>query len=169
MQSEDPRHRRRWRTPRAPQSEHEGGDRRKWMTIDRSQVNGAARPTARTENVQQRGSRDQGGPDRRRPQNVAAGGKLIVPALDDALRFGARGSVGNLPLGRWRTPLSQCEIFTILRMIASDRIDRSPFGSLFRQEVRPGRRGPSRRAWRWRLRSAAGRAPFFDALKLEQN
>jgi hypothetical protein len=118
--------------------------------------------------VQKRGSRDQGGPDRRRPQDVAAGGKLLVPALGDALRFGARGTVGNLPLGGWRTPVSQCEIFMILRMIASDRIDRSPFGSLFRQEVRPRRRGPSRRAWRWRLRSAShsidlmGRqSPFF--------
>jgi hypothetical protein len=52
-------------------------------------------------------------PDRRRPQNVAAGGKLLVPALGDALRFGARRSVGNLPLGvdgnveaRVRTPMS---------------------------------------------------------------
>jgi hypothetical protein len=32
-----------------------------------------------------------------RPQHVAAGGKLIIPALDDALRLGARGCVG-LPL-----------------------------------------------------------------------
>jgi hypothetical protein len=42
---------------------------------------------------------DQRGPDRRRPKHVAAGGKLLVPALDDALCLGARGDVGNLPLG----------------------------------------------------------------------
>ena len=44
-------------------------------------------------------SSDQGGPDRGRPQHVTAGGQLLIPALDDGLRLGARGGVGNLPLG----------------------------------------------------------------------
>jgi hypothetical protein len=26
---------------------------------------------------------------------------LLIPALDDGLRFGARGSIGNLPLGTY--------------------------------------------------------------------
>jgi hypothetical protein len=47
---------------------------------------------------QTRRAGDQSGPDRRRPQHVAAGGKQLVAALDDALRLGARGSVANLPL-----------------------------------------------------------------------
>jgi NAD(P)-dependent dehydrogenase (short-subunit alcohol dehydrogenase family) len=36
---------------------------------------------------------DERGPDGRRPKHVAAGGKLLVPALDDALCLGARRDV----------------------------------------------------------------------------
>ena len=68
------------------------------MAVDLSKVNRPARAAARAEHVEPRRPRDQRGPDRRRPQHVAAGGKLLVPALDDGLRLGARGSVGNLPL-----------------------------------------------------------------------
>jgi hypothetical protein len=97
VQTEDPRHRRQLWAPRAPQPEHEGGDRSEGMTVDLSKINRPARAAARAEHVESRRPRDQRGPDRRRPQDVAAGGKLLVPALDDAL-VSARGSVGNLPL-----------------------------------------------------------------------
>jgi hypothetical protein len=54
---------------------------------------------ARAEHVEPQCPGDQRGPDRGRPQHVAAGGKLLVPAFDDGLRLGARGGIGNLPLG----------------------------------------------------------------------
>ena len=44
---------------------------------------------------------DQRRPDRGRPQHVAAVGKLLIPGLDNALRLGARGIVGNLPVGNY--------------------------------------------------------------------
>ena len=99
VQTEDFRHRRQFWAPRAPQPEHEGGDRGEGMAVDLSKINRPARAAARAEHVEPRRPRDQRGPDRRRPQHVAAGGKLLVPALDDGLRLGARGSIGNLPLG----------------------------------------------------------------------
>jgi hypothetical protein len=43
-------------------------------------------------------SRRQRGPDGGRPQHVAAGGQASVPAIDDQLRFEARGAV-RLQLG----------------------------------------------------------------------
>jgi hypothetical protein len=69
------------------------------MAFDLSKVNRPARAAARAEHVEPRRSRDQRGSDGRRPQHVAAGGKLLVPTLDDALCLGARGGIGNLPLG----------------------------------------------------------------------
>jgi hypothetical protein len=42
---------------------------------------------------------DQRRPDRRRPQHVPAGGKLFIPPIDNGLRLGARGGIGDLPLG----------------------------------------------------------------------
>jgi hypothetical protein len=30
---------------------------------------------------------------------VSAGGKLFIPAVDDSLRLGARGAIGDLPFG----------------------------------------------------------------------
>jgi hypothetical protein len=67
--------------------------------VDLPQIDCPARAAARAEHVKPRRSRDQRGPDRRRPQNVPAGDKLLIPALDDGLRFGARGGVGSLPFG----------------------------------------------------------------------
>jgi hypothetical protein len=99
MQSEDPRHRRRFRTPRAPQPQDKGRDRREGMAVDLSKINCPARAAARAEHVEPWRPRDQSGPDRRRPQHVTAGGKLLVPTLDDGLRLGARGRVGIPPLG----------------------------------------------------------------------
>jgi hypothetical protein len=85
VQTEDPRHRRRLWTPGAPQPQHEGGNRREGVTVDLSKINRPARAAARAEHVEPGRPRDQRGPDRRRPQHVTAGGKLLVPALDDAL------------------------------------------------------------------------------------
>jgi hypothetical protein len=90
MQSED-LHGRRFRTPRAPQPEDKGRDRREGMPVDLSKIDGPACAAALAEHVEPRRPRDQRGPDRRRPQHVAAAGKLLVPALDDALCLGARG------------------------------------------------------------------------------
>jgi hypothetical protein len=82
------------------------------MTINLPQINCPARAAAWAEHVEPRRPCDQRSPDLRRPQHVAAGGKLLVPAFDDGLRLGARGSTGNLPLGidgmsrpRVRTPM----------------------------------------------------------------
>jgi hypothetical protein len=82
------------------------------VTIDGPQINCPARPAARAEHIEPRRPCDRRGTDRRRPQHVPAGHKLI-PALDDGLRLGARGSIGNLPLlmamsrPRVRTPMGQ--------------------------------------------------------------
>jgi hypothetical protein len=69
------------------------------MAIDLPQINCTAYAAARAEHVKPRRPRDQRGPDRRRPQHVPAGEKLLIPAFDDGLRLRARGSIGNLPLG----------------------------------------------------------------------
>jgi len=61
------------------------------MAVDFPEINGTARPAAWTEHVKPGHACDQCCPDRRRPQHVAAGGLLLIPALDDR--------VGNLPLG----------------------------------------------------------------------
>jgi hypothetical protein len=53
------------------------------MTVDLPQINRPARAAARAEHIEPRRPGDQRGPDGRRPQDVAAGGKLLVPALDD--------------------------------------------------------------------------------------
>jgi hypothetical protein len=102
MQSEDPRHGRRFRAPRAPQPQHEGGDRGEGMAVDLSKINRPARATAWAEYVEPRRPRDQRGPDRRRPQHAAARGQLLIPALDDGLRFGARVSIGTPMAGSIR-------------------------------------------------------------------
>jgi hypothetical protein len=73
--------------------------RREEMTINHPQIDSPACAAARTEHIEPRRPCDQRGPDRRRPQDVSAGDKLFVPAFDDGLRLGARGSIGNLPLG----------------------------------------------------------------------
>jgi hypothetical protein len=69
------------------------------VTVDRPQINRPARAASRAEHVEPRRPCDQRGPDRRRPPQVPAGGQLPIPAFDDGLRLGARGSIGNLPLG----------------------------------------------------------------------
>jgi hypothetical protein len=68
------------------------------MTVDGPQIDRPARAAARTEDVEPRRPGDQRGPDGRRPQHVAAGGQASVPAIDDQLRFEARGAV-RLQLG----------------------------------------------------------------------
>ena len=99
VQTEDSRHGRRFRAPRALQPEHEGGDRGEGMAVDLPQINCPARPAARAEHVEPRRPCDQRSPDRRRPQHVPARSQLLIPALDDGLRLGARRRIGNLPLG----------------------------------------------------------------------
>jgi hypothetical protein len=69
------------------------------VTVDLPQVDCAARAAARAEHIEPGRPGNQRGPDRRRPQDVPAGEKLLIPPLDDGLRLGARGSIGNLPLG----------------------------------------------------------------------
>jgi hypothetical protein len=86
-------------TPGAPQTEHQGGNRREGMAVDLSQIDGTARPAAWTEHVEPWRSRDQRGPDRGATTHVAAGGQLLITAINDALRLGARRGIGNLPLG----------------------------------------------------------------------
>jgi hypothetical protein len=54
------------------------------MTINLPEINGPAYTAAR-QNTSSHGV-DQRGPDRRRPQHVRAGDKLLVPAFDDGLR-----------------------------------------------------------------------------------
>ena len=99
VQTEDPRHRRQLRAPRAPQPEHERGGRGEGMTINLPKINCPARAAARAEHIEPRRPCDQRGPDRRRPQDVPVGDKMLIPASDDGLRLGARGRIGNLPLG----------------------------------------------------------------------
>jgi hypothetical protein len=69
------------------------------MTVDLPQINCPARSASRAEHVKPWRPCDQRGPYPRRPQHVTTGEKLLIPALDDGLRLGARGSIGNLPLG----------------------------------------------------------------------
>jgi hypothetical protein len=66
-----------------------------------AKIDRPARAAARAKHVEPRRPRDQCGPDRRRPQHVAARGQLLIPSLDDGLRLRARGRVGNLPLGSY--------------------------------------------------------------------
>jgi hypothetical protein len=68
------------------------------MTVDGSQVDGPARPAARTEDVKPRRPGDQRSPDCWRPQHVAARGQASIPAVDDELRLKPRGLV-RLQLG----------------------------------------------------------------------
>jgi hypothetical protein len=83
-------HWRRLWAPRAPQAQHQGGYGREGVTIDFPQVDCSTCPTTRAEHLEPRRLCDQRSSDRRRPQHVTAGSKLLVPALDDCLRLGAR-------------------------------------------------------------------------------
>jgi hypothetical protein len=58
------------------------------MTIDLPQINCPACAAARAEYVKPGRPCDQRGPDRRRPQHVPAGGKLLIPAFDDGVCAG---------------------------------------------------------------------------------
>src|SRR5271170_2906687 len=69
------------------------------MAVDGSQVDSPARAAAGAVHVEPWRSGDQRRPDRWRPQHVSAGGKLLIPAIDDGLRLGARSGIGHLPLG----------------------------------------------------------------------
>jgi hypothetical protein len=91
VQTEDPRHWRRLWAPRAPQPQHQGGHGREGVAIDLPQVDCSTCPTTRAEHVEPGRFCDQRSSDRWRPQHVAACGQLIILALDDALRLGARG------------------------------------------------------------------------------
>jgi hypothetical protein len=68
------------------------------MTINLPQINCPARAAARAEHVKPGRPCDQRGPERRRPQDVPAGGQLLIQAFDNGLRLGARGGIGNVPL-----------------------------------------------------------------------
>jgi hypothetical protein len=59
------------------------------MAVDLPEIDRPARAAAWAEYVEPRRPGDQCGPDRRRPQHVAAGGQLLIPALDDGLGLGA--------------------------------------------------------------------------------
>jgi hypothetical protein len=54
VQTENPRHRRRFRAPRAPRPQHEGGNRREGMTVDLPQIDGPACAAAWAEHVKPR-------------------------------------------------------------------------------------------------------------------
>jgi hypothetical protein len=54
-------------------AQHQRGDRREGMAVDLSKVDCPAGATARTEHVEPWRAGEQGRPDRRRPQHVAAG------------------------------------------------------------------------------------------------
>jgi hypothetical protein len=88
------------RLPSLREAAHAVRDRRERMAVDLSKINCPARAAARAEHVEPWRPRDQSGPDRRRPQHVTAGGKLLVPTLDDGLRLGARGSVRSRLLSK---------------------------------------------------------------------
>jgi hypothetical protein len=102
-QPENPRHRGRFRAPRAPQPEYQSGDRCGRMAVYFPQIDRPACPAARAKHVKPRCSRDQGGPDRRRPQHVTAGSELLVPALDDGLRAAGSATcrLAAKPLNRY--------------------------------------------------------------------
>jgi hypothetical protein len=74
---------------RAPQPEHEGGDRGR-------AVDGAGAARAEPDS---RHFAEQCRPHYQRPQQVWADRKLLVQAFDQALRFGSRAGIGGLPLG----------------------------------------------------------------------
>jgi hypothetical protein len=76
------------------------------MAVDGPQINRAARPTARTEDIQPGRSGDQRGPDRGRPQHVAAGGQASIQrsttscaSRHGAVSLTAPRSVGSLADG----------------------------------------------------------------------
>jgi hypothetical protein len=69
------------------------------MAIEGAEIDGFAGAAARTEHVEPRRAGEQRRPDRRRPQHVAAKGKLFIPALDDDFSLGARGLVSGVAHG----------------------------------------------------------------------
>jgi hypothetical protein len=69
------------------------------VTIDRPEIDCAAGPAARTEDVEPRRSGDQRGADGGRPQHVAAGGLASVPTINDELRLEARSAIRLEPGG----------------------------------------------------------------------
>ena len=81
------------------EAEHERGNRREGIDGRPSADQLPGLCAAGAEHVKPRPPRDQCGPDRGRPQDIAAGDKLLIPTLDDGLRLGTRGGIGNLPLG----------------------------------------------------------------------
>jgi hypothetical protein len=108
------------------------------VPVDLTEINRAARATAGAVHVEPWHAGDQRRPDRGRPQHVAAGGKLLIPALDNALRLGARGIVGNLPLGSYGNVESprRCELLT---EYASKCILQGEVPSAFLRHTCPGR------------------------------
>jgi hypothetical protein len=60
------------------------------MTVYGAEIDRPARPAARTQNVEPWRPGDQRGPDRWRPQHVAADGQAPVPAVDDELSLETR-------------------------------------------------------------------------------
>jgi hypothetical protein len=68
------------------------------MTVERPQIDRAACPASRTEDVEPWRSGEQRGADGRRPQHVAAGGQAPIPAVDNKFCLKARGAV-RLQLG----------------------------------------------------------------------
>jgi hypothetical protein len=80
------------------QAEHQRPDRGQRVTVDRAQIDRAARPTARTEDIQPRRPGDQRSPDCGRPQHVSPDRQSAIPAVDNSLRLSARRPV-SLQLG----------------------------------------------------------------------
>jgi ATP dependent DNA ligase-like protein len=66
------------------------------MPVDRAEIDRLAGAAAGAEHVEPWRAGEQRRPDGRRPKHVPAKGKLIIPALDDRLGFGARCLVGGI-------------------------------------------------------------------------
>jgi hypothetical protein len=84
------------------------------MTVDLAQIDRPARATAWAEHVQPGRPSDQRGPDRRRPQHVPAGNKLLIPTLDDGGASARAAAAATCRLAflamsgpRVRTPMRQ--------------------------------------------------------------
>jgi hypothetical protein len=69
------------------------------MTVDFADVDCAAGPTAGAGNIEPRHASSHGRADRRRPPHIAASGKFVIPAYDDAFGVLARGRARGLLRG----------------------------------------------------------------------
>jgi hypothetical protein len=109
MQSNNPWHRRRAWTPRAPEAQYQAAHRCERMAIDCPDVDCSTRAAAGAPHVKPRHAGQDRSPDRRRPERTPTGCPSDVPLCHHAHRFivrgllrGAGAHVDGKPIGAGR-------------------------------------------------------------------